>query len=106
MHGRGAYVVEVGMHGGGHVWQGGMHGRYYEIRSMSGRYASYWNAFLLSTFFRAGIVYLYNLEQLKVCLILRKIPCVIRSIGQNKTFDISAKVGFESKIFWPDFQLL
>ena len=32
---------------GGHVWQGGMHGRYHEIRSMSGRYASYWNAFLL-----------------------------------------------------------
>ena len=38
--------------GGGHVWQGecawcwGMCGRYYEIWSMSGRYASYWNAFL------------------------------------------------------------
>ena len=51
-----------GMHGGGHVWWGacmvggcvagggawqrGMCGRYHEIRSMSGRYASYWNAFL------------------------------------------------------------
>ena len=56
---------------GGHAWQGrGVHGRgacvagvgacvagvgacmawgiYYVIRSMSGRYASYWNAFLLS----------------------------------------------------------
>ena len=33
--------------GGGHEWQGaGMCGRYYKIRSMSGRYASYWNAFL------------------------------------------------------------
>ena len=39
---------------GGHVWlQGGVHGcggacmGYDEIRSMSGRYASYWNAFLL-----------------------------------------------------------
>ena len=43
----------------GHVQQGGMHGRgacmagrmryemRYEIRSMSRRYASYWNAFLL-----------------------------------------------------------
>ena len=31
---------------GGHAWQGGAHGRYYEIGSMSGRYASYWNAFL------------------------------------------------------------
>ena len=56
VHGRG------GMHGGGHAWWGacmaggggaqggGMRGRYYEIRSMSGRYASYWNAFLLSKF--------------------------------------------------------
>ena len=38
---------------GGHAWffWGGVHGffsffRYNEIRSMSGRYASYWNAFL------------------------------------------------------------
>ena len=37
-----------GVHGrGGRAWQEGMRGRYYEIRSMSGRYASYWNAFLL-----------------------------------------------------------
>ena len=39
-----------GMRGkGGHAWQmGGMCGiRDTEIRSMSGRYASYWNAFLL-----------------------------------------------------------
>ena len=38
---------------GGHAWQGTCMActppaRYYEIRSMSGRYASYWNAFLLS----------------------------------------------------------
>ena len=38
---------------GGRAWQGGVHGRgacppsrYHEIRSMSGRYTSYWNAFL------------------------------------------------------------
>ena len=61
MHGGG----QGGMHGGegcglggmcgrGHVWQGGAcqgghacHSRYYGIRSMNGRYASYWNAFLL-----------------------------------------------------------
>ena len=44
---------------GGHAWfysRGGMHGffsffRYNEIRSMSGRYASYWNAFLSSMCF-------------------------------------------------------
>ena len=68
MHGRGACMAE-GVHGRGHAWQGvcmagghawqgacvagwacmagGMRGRYYEIRSMSRWYASYWNAFLL-----------------------------------------------------------
>ena len=41
MHGRG------GMRGrGACVAGGGVRGRYYEIRSMSGPYASYWNAFL------------------------------------------------------------
>ena len=56
--GQGACVAGVGAcMAGGCVWQGGMHGRgacvaggmhcrYYEIRSMSGRYVSYWNAFL------------------------------------------------------------
>ena len=54
-----------GIHGGGHAWRGhvwqggvhsrgacvaggGVHGRYYKIRSMSGQYASYWNAFLFT----------------------------------------------------------
>ena len=41
MHGRGGVCMVRGC-----AWQGGMHGRYYEIRSMSGRYTSYWNAFL------------------------------------------------------------
>ena len=48
VHGRGACMVG-GMHGRGCAWQGG-HAcpprGYDEIRSMSGRYASYWNAFL------------------------------------------------------------
>ena len=62
---RGACVVagEACMVAGGGAWLlGGMHGcgggmcgcggaciGYDEIRSMSGRYASYWNAFLFST---------------------------------------------------------
>ena len=66
VHGRGVHGKR-GVHGRGacvaprHAWQrgdmcdrvvcmvggGGVRGRYYEIRSMSGRYASYWNAFLL-----------------------------------------------------------
>ena len=56
---RGACVVLFGGHAwfiqGGHLWffWGGMHGffsfvGYNEIRSMSGRYASYCNAFLLA----------------------------------------------------------
>ena len=60
MTGRGC-VWQVGhaWQEGGCAWQGGMHvrgrawhahppARYYEIGSMSGRYASYWNAYLLS----------------------------------------------------------
>ena len=52
MHGRGCawqegHAWRGGMSGGG---GGGMRGRYYEICSMSGRYASYWNAFLLAIF--------------------------------------------------------
>ena len=58
VHGRGACLAG-GVHGRGHVWQGvfvaGAHaagyacppGGYDEIWSMSGRYASHWNAFLL-----------------------------------------------------------
>ena len=58
----GACMVAGGMCGwgacmvvGGHAWSGGMHGcrgeaciGYDKIRSMSGRYASYWNAFLFN----------------------------------------------------------
>ena len=49
----GAYVVAVHGCGGacmvvwGHVWLWGAYVGYDEIRSMSGRYVSYWNAFLL-----------------------------------------------------------
>ena len=46
MHGRGACVVAGGVHGGRGVCVG-----YDEIRSMSGRYASYWNAFLFQFLF-------------------------------------------------------
>ena len=80
---RGACVVAPGGHAwllwGGHAWllRGGMHGcsggacvvffsffRYNEIRSMSGRYASYWNAFLFKCFF---FIY-FSLKRLAVCL--------------------------------------
>ena len=50
MAGGGGHAWEGGMCGGGAcmAWGGGVRGRYYEIRSMSGRYASYWNAFLFN----------------------------------------------------------
>ena len=50
MHGRrGACVVAGGMCGGGACVVGGSACMgYNEIQSMSGRYASYWNAFLFS----------------------------------------------------------
>ena len=44
----GGTCMAGGMHGRGHAWQG-VHAppsRYYEMWSMSGQYASYWNAFL------------------------------------------------------------
>ena len=54
MHGREGMCGRGCAWQGGHAWQGaciaggglGVRGRYYEIRSMSGRYASYWNAYL------------------------------------------------------------
>ena len=63
MHGRGHAWWGQGacMAGGGCVAEGGMRGRYYEIRSMSGRYASYWNAFLFSGVFRPPVDGVYQL---------------------------------------------
>ena len=65
--------MKGGLRGGGHAWRGacvargmrgggacmavGVRGRYHEIRSMSGRYASYWNAFL---FYSNKIKFLNN----------------------------------------------
>ena len=46
IHGRG-HVWRRACMAGGHAWQGTCPPRYYEIRSMSGWYASYWNAFLV-----------------------------------------------------------
>ena len=52
VHGcQGACMVAPGVEGmcgcwGGHAWLPGGYIGYDEIRSMSGRYASYWNAFL------------------------------------------------------------
>ena len=44
MHGSGERVLQGGMHGRGICMQGGMRGRRND--HCSGRYASYWNAFL------------------------------------------------------------
>ena len=50
---QGACVVAGGMHG---CWQGACVG-HDEIRSMSGRYASYWNAFLLIFILHASLIF-------------------------------------------------
>ena len=65
-----AWFYLGGMHGfirGGHAWfyLWGVHGffsffGYNEIRSMSGRYASYWNAFLFFSKLYIKTVFLYN----------------------------------------------
>ena len=52
---RGVCMVAGGMHGcGGHEWLRGAYMGYDEILSMNGRYASYWNAFLLKEIFTHG----------------------------------------------------
>ena len=53
----GVCMVALGGHarllqGWQHAWLGGMRGFFDEIRSMSGRYASYWNAFLFHQKFK------------------------------------------------------
>ena len=51
VHGRRACIVG-GVHGGGVCGGGHAPGRYYEIWSISRRYASYWNAFLFKILLR------------------------------------------------------
>ena len=67
MCGRGMCMAEVGMCGRGHAWQRGMHGRGLCMAGgrrdghYSGRYASYWNAFLFqfSFYSKSSIKLLY-----------------------------------------------
>ena len=83
MRGRGVCMVG-GMHGRGHAlwghaWQGacmvgGMRGRYYEIRSMSGRYASYWNAFLLQHRFDLFNNIYLSLNENTIRIMANKLP--------------------------------
>ena len=57
-HAGGECITKGACMAGGHAWQRGggrvCHSRYYGIRSMSGRYASYWNAFLFKHFNRSN----------------------------------------------------
>ena len=71
-----------GVRGGGGAWQGGACGRgthalppcgYYEIRSMSGRYASHWNAFLL---------FIYLVSSLQITVFID------RNLLSNSHFDL------------------
>ena len=89
---RGACVVALGgVHGcsggacmvapGGPAWllRGGVHGFFDEIRSMSGRYASYWNAFLF-------------LKENTLCFFFQIIPILI-SIAVHSAFCNSILLG-------------
>ena len=49
-----------GVCGRGVCVAGGDPGRYYEIRSMSGRYASYWNVFLFTTGIPRNYLWLFS----------------------------------------------
>ena len=62
MHGRGACVACMAGGGVGHVCHACPPGRYYGhgIRSMSGQYASYWNAFLLPPAMKLGKGYIFT----------------------------------------------
>ena len=83
MHGRGctwqgACMARGACMAGGHLWHGGRCGRgvcmaggmcgmhtphtdrYYEIQSMSGWYASYWNAFLLEVYWIVSTQWFFN----------------------------------------------
>ena len=86
MHGRGCVCgkgvcvvgacMAGGMHSGGMCdrgpcMTGGVYGRYYEIRSMSGRYASYWNAFLLINNFELKIVLSVNTPSVRAAATAR-----------------------------------
>ena len=55
MHGGGDHAWRGGMHGGGHVWQRGVRSR--RDGHCSGRYASYWNAFLFQQEFITGKIF-------------------------------------------------
>ena len=77
---RGACVVKGGLHGKG----GAMHriGRDTEMRSMSGRYASYWNAF--SLFICWCVSYMCLLfKHISLSLSVLTIPCFY---GTSRTF--------------------
>ena len=89
--GEGAWLVPGGMHG---CSRGGadMHGiqRDTEIRSMSGRYASYWNAFLLFYIFESvncAITYdfLFDFPIRVLLRILSNLKCLLSTVYFSTT---------------------
>ena len=71
----GCMVALGGVHGcsGGHAWLlrgGGVRGFFDEIRSMSGRYASYWNAFLLIIIFSFRTTWLPLDKIMAICRVI------------------------------------
>ena len=75
---QGVCMAGGGVQGKGHAWWEALHGRarmlpggYDEIRSMSGRYASYWNAFLL---FDVQNIFCVQIKCLSIILTRQVLP--------------------------------
>ena len=64
---------------GGHAWllQGGRAWFFDEIRSMSGRYASYWNAFLFLV-----VLATHRLQEITE---FTRVRCLVRAGGQSSS---------------------
>ena len=76
------------MRGGGACMVGGLRGRYYEIRSMSGRYASYWNEFLFCIKIIVNVIIL--------TFAVHSVLPVLRCLGTNRTLH-SRQAKFETQ---------
>ena len=110
VHGRGMHsrghawqgpVWQEGMHGRGHVWQGmhgggggvGMCGR--RDNHCSGRYASYWNAFLFidlfASFFEEEVVAKLVLQSFNLINLFRKL-CIDQVISNSSALRVEETI--------------
>ena len=122
VHGRRDICDRGGVHGRGHAWH--VHhpehpppsNRHYEIWSMSGRYASYWNAFLLkdkpslvliratSDKVKIGIEYRMKVCRSKLVLLIYSRSLVHSPLGSGynkQLFERAQSFIFKCLIYYP-----